>query len=990
MLNLRKQRWVNRRKCSIPKGLRCDSATRPGAMDGNMTQYRKKEDGLEDTGWWEREEEICWDFEASFMRSTRLEDSLRKNQLWNGTVTIALLEGKNIPAGGMTHTFVLLKMGEQRCKSKTVCKSANPQWREQFDFHYFSDRMDVLEIEIWGKDNKKHEEVLGTCKVDVGVLPGKRANHLELPLERQPGSLLVAISVVPCSGVSISDLCVCPLGDPSEKEQISRRYCIRNSLQNIKDIGFLQVKLLKAADLLAADFSGKSDPFCVLELGNGRLQSYTVYKNLNPEWNQAFTFPVKDIHDVLEVTVFDEDGDKPPDFLGKVAIPLLSVSPVFAQAHLLVKKDIVFKENLQTVSHHGVGVPSPQRSKLRGMEGTVLAASPVPKNQPQREKWRILLTGEEGDERDQEVTSHEPPIRNGQQSCYTLKNKDLELPLKGVIHLELDVLFNPEHYVTDMREHAQMLNDYFASVFSPKQDGGYPHRRLEFHKVSRWLDGGGAVDVVYLDFSKAFDRVPHDILVEKLRSFGIHQSTVRWIRAWLPDRKQKVTISGESSGWRPVTSGVPQGSVLGLILFNLFINDMEERVNSLLIKFADDMKTGAVATTEEQVLQIQKDLDRLWKWAGDNRMALNVDKCKVLHLGHRNSCHKYRLGDKWLESSTCERDLGVLIDCRLNMSQQCDAVAKGANATLGCIARSAASRSREILLPLYTTLVKASIRTFTPRERRFLEDNRKFSKKILSKNVDRVKKITMAIWNAIQFLRSCFLWESPVRSVIAFVVFVITVWHFELYMVPLALLLLFAYNFSLLTPEKVASMQDPQVDQKWARSLLNFKKKLDLQVPTLVHLLYETYLTLVDKKDCIVVEDDEDEDDKESEKKGLIERIHMVQDIVITVQTVLEEIASFAERIKNTFNWTVPFLSVLACLVLGVATIVLYYIPLRCIILIWGINKFTKKLRNPYAIDNNELLDFLSRVPSDVQRVQYAELKVCGSSSPVRKKRSAL
>ncbi|KAF7250093.1 hypothetical protein EYD10_04575 [Varanus komodoensis] len=135
---------------------------------------------------------------------------------------------------------------------------------------------------------------------------------------------------------------------------------------------------------------------------------------------------------------------------------------------------------------------------------------------------------------------------------------------------------------------------------------------------------------------------------------------------------------------------------------------MEEGVNSLLIKFTDDTKTGAVATTE-QVLQIQKDLDRLWKWAGDNRMAFNVDKCKVLHLGHRNRCHKYRSGDKWLESSTCERDLGILVDCRLNMSQQCDVVVKRANATLGCIARSVASRSREILLPLYTTLVRPQL-----------------------------------------------------------------------------------------------------------------------------------------------------------------------------------------------------------------------------------------------------------------------------------------
>ncbi|KFV06311.1 Multiple C2 and transmembrane domain-containing protein 2, partial [Pterocles gutturalis] len=524
---------------------------------------------------------IC--FQSSLTRSMQLSDALHKNQLWNGLVTITLLEGKNIPGGGLAEIFILLKLGDQRYKSKTLCKSANPQWREQFDFHYFSDRKDMLDIEVWRKDNKKHRELLGRYEVDITALPMKQTNCLELPLEKQPGSLLMLIVVAPCSGVSISDLCVCPLGDPSERQQISQRYCIKNSFRNMKDIGFLQVKVLKAVDLLAADFAGKSDPFCVLELGNDSLQTHTVYKNLNPEWNKVFTFPIKDIHDVLEVTVFDEDGDKPPDFLGKVAIPLLS-------------------------------------------------------------------------------------IRNGKQSCYTLKNKDLERASKGVIYLELDVLFNP---------------------------------------------------------------------------------------------------------------------------------------------------------------------------------------------------------------------------------------------------------------------VKASIRTFRPREKRFCEENRKFSKKILSRNVDRVKKITMAIWNTIQFLRSCFLWESTVKSVVAFVVFVVTVWSVELYMVPLALLVLFAYNFSLVTTGKVNNTQDAQ--------------------------------------ELLGLDEDEDEDDKESEKKGLIDRIHMVQEVIIAVQSILEEIASFGERIKNTFNWTVPFLSVLACLVLAAATVILYFIPLRYIVLIWGINKFTKKLRNPYAIDNNELLDFLSRVPSDVQ-----------------------
>ncbi|MEJ1270662.1 multiple C2 domains transmembrane 2 [Cricetulus griseus] len=240
---------------------------------------------------------------------------------------------------------LVVKQGD--FKRHTLCKSANPQWQEQFDFHYFSDRMGILDIEVWGKDSKKHEERLGTCKVDISALPLKQDNCLELPLESCLGALIMLITLTPCSGVSISDLCVCPLEDPSERKQISQRYALQNSLKDVKDVGILQVKVLKAADLLAADFSGKSDPFCLLELGNDRLQTHTIYKSLNPEWNKVFTFPIKDIHDVLEVTVFDEDGDKAPDFLGKVAIPLLSVK---ASIRTFTPKEKRFVEDSRKLS----------------------------------------------------------------------------------------------------------------------------------------------------------------------------------------------------------------------------------------------------------------------------------------------------------------------------------------------------------------------------------------------------------------------------------------------------------------------------------------------------------------------------------------------------------------------------------------------------------------------------------------------------------------
>ena len=223
------------------------------------------------------------------------------------------------------------------------------------------------------------------------------------------------------------------------------------------------------------------------------------------------------------------------------------------------------------------------------------------------------------------------------------------------------------------------------------------------------LDEGSAVDIFYLDLKKAFDKVPHDILIEKVRGIGIGKELADWIENWLKDRSQKVAVNGCFSQWEQVGSGVPQGSVLGPLLFTIFVNDMEQDIINSLLKFADDTKIWGKVNDLEEAKLMQDDLNKIGNWSRNNLMPFNVDKCRVMHLGRNNKKCEYKLLGIKIPMTKEEKDLGVVFGEAFMPSLNCDKAAKHANRSIGLIRRNIISKSEEEMMILYKTLIRPTL-----------------------------------------------------------------------------------------------------------------------------------------------------------------------------------------------------------------------------------------------------------------------------------------
>ena len=264
------------------------------------------------------------------------------------------------------------------------------------------------------------------------------------------------------------------------------------------------------------------------------------------------------------------------------------------------------------------------------------------------------------------------------------------------------------------------LYDHVNNLITPLQHGFLRNRSCVtqllpvLHTIGQNLDKNIQTDVIYLDFAKAFDTVDHNVLLSKLRAYGVSGQLLTWFANYLSGRLQRVVIDGATSQWAPVTSGVPQGSLLGPLLFVIFINDLPDvAVGDVFTSlYADDTKVYRNINTFDDCMSMQKTLTNMDTWTRDNNIRFNASKCKALTITRKKSPLNfiYKLDNVELERVSTEKDVGVSITNSLTWNTHIHSITAKANKLLGLLKRTcpllndvSARRS------LYLALVKSQL-----------------------------------------------------------------------------------------------------------------------------------------------------------------------------------------------------------------------------------------------------------------------------------------
>ncbi len=232
--------------------------------------------------------------------------------------------------------------------------------------------------------------------------------------------------------------------------------------------------------------------------------------------------------------------------------------------------------------------------------------------------------------------------------------------------------------------------------------------------IDHWTEAvevGDVIDCIYMDYAKAFDKVPHRRLVGKLSAYGITQEIVNWIEAFLTNRHQQVAVNGELSRMEKMKSGIPQGSVLGPLLFVIYINDLPDQLESQPYLFADDTKIFRVIKSDVDQQTLQEDLNKLHQWSSTWLLRFHPEKCKSMRVSTKQEDPQfgYNLDSHTLEWTKCEKDIGLFTDESLNFESHISAKVKKANSMFGLLRRIFEFMDKDNFKLLYQSMVRVHL-----------------------------------------------------------------------------------------------------------------------------------------------------------------------------------------------------------------------------------------------------------------------------------------
>ncbi len=269
----------------------------------------------------------------------------------------------------------------------------------------------------------------------------------------------------------------------------------------------------------------------------------------------------------------------------------------------------------------------------------------------------------------------------------------------------------------------QILNHFIYNNYFTNRQYGFIKGRSTIIQLltlmedwTRSLEDGGQIDVIYTDIAKAFDKIPHNRLLYKLKKYHVKQEIIDWIDSFLKGRVQRVIIEGNYSKWKEVLSGVPQGSILGPLLFIIYVNDLPDVCHNLanIFLYADDAKLYKHIKNYEDHMKLQDSIKSLQDWMDEWKLNLNVEKCKVVSYGRKTDLNwKYYLVhdgvNKELEVLNEIKDLGLTFDSQLTFRNHINEKINKANSIMGIIKRNFIYFKPDTFILLYKSMVRSHL-----------------------------------------------------------------------------------------------------------------------------------------------------------------------------------------------------------------------------------------------------------------------------------------